>query len=102
VAGLLWSVAPRLLYFLVAYAAVGTWLTTSIFGRRLMLLSFQVLRSEGDLRFDLVRVRENAGALLARVRVRVGGRVYGQGQRQGWGKGFSKPGSGIGIVPGQD
>ena len=30
-----------------------------------MLLSFQVLRSEGDLRFDLVRVRENAGALVS-------------------------------------
>ena len=45
---------------------MGTWLTTSIFGRRLMLLSFQVLRSEGDLRFDLVRVRENAGARVYR------------------------------------
>ena len=53
--------APRLVWFLVGYATVGTWLTTSVFGRRLMRLHFGILRREGDLRFDLVRVRENAG-----------------------------------------
>lgn len=61
-AGVLWSVAPRLVWFLMGYAAAGTWLTTSVFGRRLMRLHYGILRREGDLRFDLVRVRENAGA----------------------------------------
>ena len=61
--GVLWSVAPRLVWFLLGYAAAGTWLTTSLFGRRLMRLHFGILRREGDLRFDLVRVRENAGAV---------------------------------------
>lgn len=62
-AGVLWSVAPRLVWFLLGYAAAGTWLTTSVFGRRLMRLHYGILRREGDLRFDLVRVRENAGAV---------------------------------------
>mmetsp|Transcript_14977 Transcript_14977/g.45203 ORF Transcript_14977/g.45203 Transcript_14977/m.45203 type:complete len:636 (-) Transcript_14977:410-2317(-) len=62
-AGVLWSVAPRLVWFLLGYAAIGTWLTTSVFGRRLMRLHFGMLRREGDLRFDLVRVRENAESI---------------------------------------
>jgi len=31
--GVLWTVAPTLVFFLFAYTAVGTWLTTSVFGR---------------------------------------------------------------------
>ena len=54
--------APKLVFILVAYAVLGTWLTTSVFGRPMMALYFGLLKSEGDLRFDLVRVRENAGA----------------------------------------
>jgi len=60
-AGVLWMVAPSLVYFLLGYAVLGTWLTTSVFGRRLMRLHYVILKREGDLRFDLVRVRENAG-----------------------------------------
>ena len=61
--GVLWSVAPSLVLVLIAYAVLGTWFTTTIFGRRMMVLHFGLLKCEGDLRFDLVRVRENAGAL---------------------------------------
>jgi hypothetical protein len=60
-AGVLWSVAPRLVFFLLGYAIFGTWLTAAGFGRRLMRLHYAILKREGDLRFDLVRVRENAG-----------------------------------------
>lgn len=44
------------------YAAVGSWLTHMI-GRRLILLSNQQERYEADLRFSLVRVRENAESI---------------------------------------
>jgi putative ATP-binding cassette transporter len=44
------------------YAAVGSWLTHLI-GRRLILLSNQQERYEADLRFGLVRVRENAESI---------------------------------------
>ena len=60
-AGVLWSVAPNLVLFLFAYTAIGTWLTTSVFGRQLMQLTYTVLQREGDLRFNLVRTRENSG-----------------------------------------
>ena len=60
-AGVLWSVAPNLVLFLFAYTAIGTWLTASAFGKRLMQLSYTLLQKEGDLRFNLVRTRENSG-----------------------------------------
>ena len=44
------------------YAAVGSWLTHLI-GRRLIGLSNQQQRFEADLRFSLVRVRENAESI---------------------------------------
>jgi len=44
------------------YAAVGSWLTHLI-GRRLILLSNQQERYEADMRFALVRVRENAESI---------------------------------------
>ena len=59
--GVLWTVAPSLVLFLLVYAAVGTVLTTTVFGKRLMQLQFLQLQKEGDLRFDLVRTRENSG-----------------------------------------
>ena len=55
--------APSLVFFLLAYATIGTWLTTAVFGKRLMQLQFSQLQKEGDLRFDLVRARENSGAV---------------------------------------
>ncbi|GAB4815129.1 hypothetical protein N2152v2_002175 [Parachlorella kessleri] len=60
-AGLLWRIAPHLLFFLLGYALLGTLVTTAGFGRRLMHLTYSVLQREADLRFALVRVRENAG-----------------------------------------
>lgn len=60
-AGLLWTVTPKLVWFLFLYAGVGTWITTSAFGKRLMQLHFTTVQREGDLRFDMVRTRENAG-----------------------------------------
>lgn len=44
------------------YAAVGSWLTHLI-GRRLISLSNQQQRFEADLRFSMVRVRENAESI---------------------------------------
>ena len=62
-AGVLWTVAPSLVLFLLVYAALGTIFTTTIFGKRLVQLQYMTLQKEGDLRFDLVRTRENSGAL---------------------------------------
>ncbi|KAL4423783.1 hypothetical protein ABPG75_001084 [Micractinium tetrahymenae] len=62
-AGLLWSLAPSLAVFLIIYAVGGTWITVSGFGRRLMHLTYSVLQREADLRFALVRVRENAESI---------------------------------------
>ena len=59
--GLLWSVTPKLVWFLFVYAGVGTYVTTSAFGKRLMQLHFATVQREGNLRFDMVRTRENAG-----------------------------------------
>jgi hypothetical protein len=33
-AGVLWHIAPRLVVVLIAYATLGTYLTTSVFGRK--------------------------------------------------------------------
>jgi ABC-type uncharacterized transport system fused permease/ATPase subunit len=58
--GLLATLAPGLVGFLLAYAAIGTIVTARVFGKPLTALAFHVLEKEADLRFDLVRVRENA------------------------------------------
>ena len=39
----------------------GTWLTTRVFGGKLMQLQYTCMQREGDLRFEIVRTRENAG-----------------------------------------
>ena len=52
---------PKLVWFLLFYAGIGTYVTTSAFGKRLMQLHFATVQREGDLRFDMVRTRENAG-----------------------------------------
>ncbi|DBB06377.1 hypothetical protein WJX77_005903 [Trebouxia sp. C0004] len=62
-AGLLWTVTPKLVWFLFVYAGVGTYVTTSAFGKRLMQLHFATVQREGDLRFDMVRTRENAESI---------------------------------------
>ncbi|KAK9809945.1 hypothetical protein WJX72_002230 [[Myrmecia] bisecta] len=62
-AGVLYTVAPKLVLFLMAYSVFGTWFTASAFGKRLMRLSYRQLQNEGNLRFDLVRTRENAESI---------------------------------------
>ena len=63
-AGVLWGISPKLVLFLLGYTLLGTWLTTSAFGKRLMQLEYSLLARSGDLRFGLVRTRENAGEFL--------------------------------------
>lgn len=70
--GVLWSRAPRLVGFIFGYATIGTLLTATSFGRILASLTFATLRREGDLRFDLVRTRENAESIA----------FYGGGARE--------------------
>lgn len=60
--GILWSISMTLVLVLVAYAAIGTGVTM-FFGKKLILLNFQQLRREADLRYGLVRVRDNAEAI---------------------------------------
>ena len=54
---------------LFGYVGVGTLITATAFGRKLMALTFTLLRREGDLRFDLARTREHSGARAARERL---------------------------------
>lgn len=59
----LWGISRLLVLFLVLYAVVGTLVTTVVFGKPLVRLNFEQLKREADLRFSLVRVRENAEAI---------------------------------------
>lgn len=62
-AGVLWSISPSLVYFLLLYTGFGTTALTWIFGRPLMRLYYKSLNTEADMRFSLVRVRENAESI---------------------------------------
>lgn len=59
-AGVLWTISPGLVYFLLGYALITTVFTATVFGRRLIGLNFKQLQREADFRFNLVRVREHA------------------------------------------
>lgn len=61
--GVLWGISRPLVFFLVLYAIVGTLVTTVVFGKPLVRLNFEQLKKEADLRFSLVRIRENAEAI---------------------------------------
>jgi ABC-type uncharacterized transport system fused permease/ATPase subunit len=56
-AGVLWSISPRLVLFLLGYAFLGTFGTAAVFGRALTSLQQRILKLEADLRFGLVRLR---------------------------------------------
>jgi len=56
---ILFSIYPSLFIVLIAYATVGTAVTTVI-GKRLIPLNFAQLQKEADFRYSLVRLRENA------------------------------------------
>ena len=49
--------------FLLLYALLGTLVTTVVFGKPLVRLNFEQIKKEADLRFSLVRIRENAEAI---------------------------------------
>ena len=61
--GVLWGISKPLVIFLVLYALVGTLVTTLVFGKPLVRLNLEQLKKEADLRFSLVRIRENAEAI---------------------------------------
>src|SRR5262245_9954537 len=61
--GVLWTISHRLVYFLVIYAIVGSFVTAVLFGRVLVGLNFLQLKREADFRFGMVRIRENAEAI---------------------------------------
>ena len=62
-ASVLWGISQPLILFLVVYASIGTLTTIGVFGKPLMRLNFERLKTEADFRFSLVRVRENAEAI---------------------------------------
>jgi putative ATP-binding cassette transporter len=59
----LWGISQPLVFFLVLYALIGTLVTTVVFGQPLVRLNFEQLKKEANLRFSLVRIRENAEAI---------------------------------------
>ncbi|MFG6465073.1 ABC transporter ATP-binding protein/permease [Roseateles sp. BYS87W] len=59
----LWGLSHTLVGFLVAYAVAGTVLSLGLFGRPLIRLNHWQLKREADLRFRLMRVRENAESI---------------------------------------
>lgn len=63
----LWGISKPLVFFLVLYALIGTLVTTIVFGKPLVRLNFEQLKREANLRFSLVRIRENAEAIAFRV-----------------------------------
>lgn len=61
-AGILWSITPWLMAAAVGYSLLGTVLSI-IIGRPLVGLNVAQLRKEANLRYELIRVRENAEAI---------------------------------------
>jgi vitamin B12/bleomycin/antimicrobial peptide transport system ATP-binding/permease protein len=60
--GVLWSISGTLVTVLFAYAAVGTALSILI-GRRLVGLHYHQYEREANLRYGLIRVRDNAESI---------------------------------------
>lgn len=59
---ILYSIQPQLFIAIVSYAAFGT-VCTAALGKPLVTLNSDRLRKEADLRYSLVRVRENAESI---------------------------------------
>ncbi len=58
----LWFISRELALVMLAYVAVGTWVTVAI-GRRLVRINFDQERYQADFRFGLVHVRDNAESI---------------------------------------
>jgi ABC-type uncharacterized transport system fused permease/ATPase subunit len=59
---ILWGIDPNLFLAIIAYAGGGTLIATYL-GQSLVALNVQQLRREGDLRYALVRLRDNAESI---------------------------------------
>jgi vitamin B12/bleomycin/antimicrobial peptide transport system ATP-binding/permease protein len=59
----LYRISPKLLIFCFAYSLSGTYITTAVFGGKLMHLHFVSLTKEANMRFFLVRLREHAESI---------------------------------------
>ncbi|MBD2210278.1 ABC transporter ATP-binding protein/permease [Calothrix sp. FACHB-156] len=58
--GVLWGISPTLMIFLIIYAGTGTLISIGFFGKRLVHINVEQQKKEGNFRFGLVRLRENA------------------------------------------
>jgi ABC transporter transmembrane region 2 len=67
---ILWTIYPQLLLIAFAYAFAGT-IVTTILGHPLIHLNVEHLRREADLRYSLVRFRENAEAIAFYLRAAI-------------------------------
>ena len=79
-AGVLWTIAPDLVLFIFFYAVLGTSISVCVFGRPIVALNQARLAKEANMRFALVRVRENAESVAfykagSATRKEVGGRL---------------------------
>ena len=61
--GVLYTISPSLLGFLLAYCALGTGVSLGMFSARLTRAEGAVIECTEDLRFRLTRVRENSEAI---------------------------------------
>jgi putative ATP-binding cassette transporter len=59
----LWKISQNLVILLMAYAILGTLITTGVFGRKLIRINFDQLKKEANFRFGLVRIRENSESI---------------------------------------
>jgi len=61
-ASVLYNISPLLMSILIGYAIIGNTLVTFI-GNKLVGINYEQLRRDADLRYSLIRVRENAESI---------------------------------------
>jgi ABC-type uncharacterized transport system fused permease/ATPase subunit len=62
-AGLLWSISPPLMFFLVMYSVLGSAIAAFFFGKPLIRINVEQLKREADFRYDLAHIRDNREAI---------------------------------------